>query len=175
MDSINFIPNEQKKFDKVSSQKLNSNMVTLYILIFLTVLYAGVVFGIYSIFIVQEKSKLEQELVQLNSLNITYPKSSDLGQLIFNLNDILSKAYNPFNVMVAIEREYIPNSRVNRLVYDKTQKVINLSMVVPDTNSVARQVKLFNDLSIVAKADPISTTTLPNRGGVTVDVLIQLK
>lgn len=176
MDTITFIPENQKKSSSyvVSKPKDIYKFIILRFSLFLLIYFIAIIV-IYFVVVVGQRSKLTAEIKDVDTIGSTYYPKGDFVQSFFNINDVITKSLDPSESIRQIESAYIPNSRVNSIIYDKTKKTINLSMVVPYINDVSTQVKAFADINIVSKVDFTSTSTLQDNSGVLFEAIIVLK
>lgn len=176
MDTITFIPDNQKQVGPYVANKPKDiyRSMLLRFGTFLLIYFISLL-AIYFIVVVGEKSKLTSAIKDVDVTGAIYYPKGDFVQSLFNINDIISKSFNPSDSITQIESAYIPNSRVNSMIYDKAKKTINLSMVVPYINDVSTQVKSFGEIPIVAKVDFASTNTLQDNSGVVFEAIIVLK
>jgi hypothetical protein len=158
MDSFQFIPTNQKNIDQFVQKK--SYSVDQKIIIWLTllfILYLIVVGVFYWVVILNEKSKLQNAIEVISSENLAYYPKGDMEQLLFNLNDLADKSYNPMPVIKSIESAYNPNSRIRGFVYSKSDKSISLSIAAPTIADMTTQVQKFKTIKEIANVDFDST------------------
>lgn len=175
MDSFQFIPTNQKNIDQFIQKKpsnIDNKVINSLILLF--VIYFVITILLYWVLIINDQSKLRQSILEIDSENSSYYPKGDLEQVLFNLNDLIDKSYNPIPVIKSIESAYIPNSRVRNFVYSKTDKSINFTMIVPSIADATFQVQKFKDIKLVSNVDFVSPNTAVGSSEVTFDVKIRL-
>lgn len=158
MDSLQFIPENQKNIDQLIHKRSSGKeykVITWLIILF--ILYIIIVGVIYWFMIFNETSKLNKAIETINSENLAYYPKGDMEQLLFNLNDLVDKSYNPIPVIKNIESAYSANSRIRSFVYSKSDKYISLSIAAPTIADMTTQVQKFKNIKEIANVDFDST------------------
>lgn len=155
MDTVSFIPQNQKNINEEKSSKFLSKpyMSTLVVMTICLFIYASVVIGLYWVFIMQPKSLVNEQTLVLDGQNGKYYPSGDLEQNIFNVSDIIQKRNDISSIIQSIEATYVPNLRVQNISYTKANNTIILVATVPTIEDVNTQVQAINRLSGVLPVD----------------------
>jgi len=151
MDSITFVPQSQKnleQLEELNSKDKGNNLI--YILVLFFVIYIAITVGGYWIFVIQEKNKVTKAIQELDSKNSQYYINNDLEQDLFNIVDLIENSYTPTIAIKEIESVYVSGARVTSFSYNKTGKIVNISMTVPSINDVTKQIEAFNKLKVVS-------------------------
>jgi len=176
MESFSFIPTNQKNIGEVSSKSIYTKdvkiVIWLIVIFFIYILTIGV---FYWTVVLREKYKLKQEITNLDSSISSYYPKGDVEQLVFNLNDIIDKNYDPIKVIKSIEEAYLPNSKVRNFIYKKSDKIINISMSVSAVNDLTSQIQKFKSIPEIASVDFSSYNTIKGEYKATFEVMIKLK
>jgi hypothetical protein len=176
MENIHFIPQNQKNIGNLTyKSKYNKNKFIIVNLIVIFVFYCLIAGVIYWYFVLQNIDKLKQSISNIDSTNSQYyPKGGELEQVLFNITDIVKNAYNPINVIKAVESNYISNSSISSFSYNKSEKFINIAMTVPTYNDVTLQVQKFSSIKGVSKVDFSSVNNLGKGQEVSFEVKVLL-
>lgn len=155
MDTVSFIPQNQKNINEQKSSKFLSKPYrsTLFWMTMCLFVYGSVVIGLYWIFVMRPKSLLNEQILVLNGQNGQYYPSGDLEQNIFNVSDIIQNRNDISSIIQSIEATYVPNLRVQNIAYTKTNNTITLVATVPTIEDVNTQVQAINRLSGVLPVD----------------------
>lgn len=176
MDSIQFIPNNQKKLNRFNTKKFkNSFLFSVTGLIIVCIIYVSILGFVHFSLVSQEIDKVSQDIALLDKDNNVYYPQGDLVQVVHNMNDVISQSYHIVPVMRLIESGYIPNVKVNSIAYTKSTKTISLSLTVSSIEEVSNQINAFKNLPVVSKADFASTSILGESNAVQFESLITLK
>jgi len=176
MDSIKFVPQSQKnleQLEELKSKDKGNNLI--YILVLFFVIYIAITVGGYWVFVVQEKNKVTKAIQDLDSTNSQYYINNDLEQGLFNIVDLIEGYYNPITAMKEIESAYVSGARISGFSYNKTSKIVNISMTVPSINDVTKQIDNFNKLQTVASSSYSAVSSDTNDVGFSFGVEIILK
>jgi len=151
MDSIKFVPQSQKNLEQLEKLKSKDrNNILIYILASLFIIYITIVGGIYWIFVVREKAKVIGDIGKLDEKNSQYYIHNDLEQGLFDIVDLIENSYPPTIAIKQIESAYVLGSKVSSFAYNKSSKIVNISMTVPSINDVTKQIEAFNKLKVVS-------------------------
>jgi hypothetical protein len=176
MDSIKFVPQSQKNIEQLEGFKsINKGDRLIYILISFFVIYSAVVGGGYWFFVVQEQNRVFKAIKDLDSTNSQYYINNDLEQGLFNIVDLIEGYYNPITAMKEIESAYVSGARISGFSYNKTSKIVNISMTVSSINDVTKQIDNFNKLQTVASSSYSAVSSDTNDVGFSFGVEIILK
>ena len=177
MDTISFIPSNQKNLNGLNEDNFTSRpYISTFILmgVFLLI-YALIVGGGYWFFIAQKKSTIVESIASLDSQNSNYYPKGDLEQSFFNIVDIIQNRRDINTVIQSIESTFIPNLKVNNLVYTKKNNTSLLSAVAPTINDVTTQVELINALPEVLPSELPPIAKLTENAGESFNFIINLK
>lgn len=151
MDSIKFVPQSQKNLEQLEgAMSKDKGYSYIYIFISLFVIYVTLAGGGYWFFVVQEQNKVTKAIQDLDSTNSQYYINDNLEQDLFNIVDLIDKSYDPTIAIKEIESAYVLGSKVSGFSYNKTSKIVNISMTVPSINDVTKQIEAFNNLQVVS-------------------------
>lgn len=176
MDSIKFVPQSQKnieQLEELKSKDKGNNLI--YILVLFFVIYIAITVGGYWIFVVQEKNKVTKAIQDLDSTNSQYYINNDLEQGLFNIVDLIENSYTPTIAIKEIESAYVLGSKVSSFSYNKTGKIVNISMTVPSINDVTKQIEAFNKLQAVSGSSYSAVSSDSSDSGFAFGVEIILK
>jgi nitrate reductase NapE component len=163
MDSIKFIPKNQKNLEELVEFKTkDKGQEFIYILFALFIFYTVAVVGSYWYFIVQEKNKVTRAIEELDSNNKTYYITDNLEQDLFNISSLIGNNYNIVGTIKSIESAYILGANAESFSYSKLGKSININMKLPSLNDITTQVDKFRELPVVARVNlsPVTYTVL---------------
>lgn len=162
MEEIKFIPQNQHSVDMGILKKTKKNsQLLIWWLILLFIIYIISIGAIYRFLIVQNQANISQEIIELDNSNSGYYiKDISLNDILFNLNGLISKFYDPTIVTKAIESTYLSDATVNGYEYDKSTKTVTIAMVAKSIDDVTEQVRRINSLQGVAKVDFPSTSSV---------------
>lgn len=172
MNYISFIPENQKNI-YLSVNKSNKFIIWL---VGLFIIYIVSIGASYWFVLLREQSKIDALIAELDEKNSSYyPKDINIEQTLFNLNDLINNSYDPIPVVNSIESAYLPNAIISNFIYNKTNKIISISMNVPSINDVNSQIQKFSSIEGVSKVDFNSINSSKENSQVLFGVEIKLK
>jgi hypothetical protein len=176
MENISFIPNTQKNSEGYVSIK-EERPYRGYIIGFLLILimYIGALGFVYWYFIIQPTNTLNESIASLNAKNSIYYPKDDLQQTLYNLDSIISEAYDPVTMIKVIEATYGPNFKVTSWTYNKQKKNIVFSATANSFEDVNEQITKMKAVQGVVDVSYPDLKKSPDGNGVAIDITIQLK
>lgn len=154
MNSIQFIPKNQKSINQIQQNKTFDISANINILLAsLFIIYVLTMGSVYWVTIINEESRLKKSISIIDNENSKYYPKGDLEQNLFNLNDLIDNSYNPIPVIKNIESAYIDKSRVKNFVYNKINKSISLSMTAQSIVMITDQVQKLKSIKEISSVD----------------------
>jgi hypothetical protein len=176
MENISFIPNTQKGSEGYISRK-EEHPYGGYIIGFLSILimYLGALGFVYWYFVIQPTNKYTQILADLNAKNSIYYPKDDLEQTVYNINTVISQAYDITEIIKEIEATYDIDFKTNSWVYNKQKKSIVFSAEASSFEAVNVQVDKIKKVKGVVDVSYPDLTKNSEKGSVNLNISIKLK
>lgn len=165
MESINFIPDQQKKnqLSSKASKKLSyPNLLSSFILL---VIAFGVGLWSLDMFLIQEQiANLEQTSRDLDGTYGELYPAGNLPTTIGSVSELASDSYPVDEVLPQIQSVFFDQLTLNSLSYSKQSKVIRIQVELDSLDSIVAQVDALEELDRVTAAE-YSNISATGEGG----------
>ncbi len=176
MESINFIPDQQKKhqLSKKANQKLSyPNLISSFVLL---VIVFGI--GLWSLQYFWINARIESLRQTAQGLDATYGElypEGNLAQIIGSVSELAQAEYDIVGVLPQIQGVFFEQLTLNNLAYSKQSKTIRISVELDSVDSIVAQVDALEELDVVSAAEYSNISETGEGGEQSAEITLTLR